>query len=129
MHRQIHNAFQTAVALAEWESRSSTTKDADPKELVLGKKQFKQVAEVSEGFDQYMTDLMGGRDESDIAASNWQRYDFRPAKVGLEDKKKKKKKAKSESEESDSSDEEPTKKTKVVSKKDSDDSSSDSDSS
>jgi hypothetical protein len=123
--RQIHNAFQTAVALAEWESRSNVAKgkgDCVPKELVLRKKHFKRVAEVSEGFDQYMTDLMGGRDESEMAASNWQRYDFRPGK--WREEKEKKKKAESESEGSESSDdEEPRRKERT---KDSDDNSDDS---
>lgn len=54
---------------------------------MLGKKQFKQVANVSEGFDQYITDLFGGKDESAIAASSGQRLDFRPK--GSKDTKKK----------------------------------------
>ncbi|CAO2649214.1 Nn.00g065990.m01.CDS01 [Neocucurbitaria sp. VM-36] len=89
--RQIHNAFQTAVALAEWEARtknpknphsSSSAHDNTLPELVLGKKHFKQVAQVSEGFDQYMTDLMGGRNEAEVAAFSAQRYDYRPGKSG-----------------------------------------------
>ena len=130
MYRQIHNAFQTAVALAEWESRSealNAKEDSAPKVLVLGKKQFKQVAVVSEGFDQYMTDLMGGKDESDIAAINAQRYDFRPSKL------KGKEKARSESDDSDSEDSdssnngEPKKKAREKKINQSDDDSDDSD--
>ncbi|KAF2648478.1 P-loop containing nucleoside triphosphate hydrolase protein [Lophiostoma macrostomum CBS 122681] len=85
--RQIHNAFQTAVALSEWDARTKLPKSQEQgphtlPQLVLGKKQFKQVAQVSEGFDQYMTDLMGGRNEADVAAVSAQRYDFRPGKSG-----------------------------------------------
>jgi hypothetical protein len=77
------------VALAEWEIRTkaqSSQTDIGSLELVLGKRHFKRVAEVSQGFDQYMTDLMGGRNESEIAASNAQRYDFRPGKRGMSNK-------------------------------------------
>ena len=110
--RQIHNAFQTAVALAEWESRSGDKEkgvDAKPRELVLTKKQFKQVASVSEGFDQYITDLFGGKDESAIAASSGQRLDFRP-KSGKDSKKKAE--SSSESGSDSDSDTEPKKKGK-----------------
>lgn len=99
------------MALAEWESIGrEKTEYSKLQELVLGKKQFKQVAKVSEGFDQYMTDLMGGRDESTIAANSGQRLDFRP-----KDAKNWKKKEVSSSDDSDSdgdSDEKPPKKGK-----------------
>jgi hypothetical protein len=123
-HRQIHNAFQTAVALAEWENRTNAARDKTTKGLVLGKKQFKQVAEVSQGFDQYMTDLMGGRNESDLAANNQIRHDFQLSKMMKDRKeykgKKRKEESESETEGSDTSDED----SKVAAKrtKDSDDS-------
>jgi ATPase family associated with various cellular activities (AAA) len=119
--RQIHNAFQTAVALAEWESRNgqqktgaSEEKHGKLKKLVLGVRQFEQVAKVSEGFDQYMTDLMGGRDENSIAAVQRQRLDRRVK----EQKSRKDSESESESDEEgqssdSSSDEEPKKKGKV----------------
>jgi len=68
------------VALAEWEHRSASRDDRPPAKITLGKKQFKKVSEVSEGFDQYMTDLMGGREEADMAAFSGQRFDFRHKK-------------------------------------------------
>jgi hypothetical protein len=93
MHSQIHNAFQTAVALAEWEGRTKFPESHEQgtrnfPQLVLGKKQFKQVSQVSEGFDQYMTDLMGGRNEAELAAVSAQRYDFRLGKAGESQSKK-----------------------------------------
>jgi hypothetical protein len=105
MHSQIHNAFQTAVALAEWEARTKVPESHEqgPRnlpQLVLGKKQFKQVSQVSEGFDQYMTDLMGGRNEAELAAVSAQRYDFRP---GKDRESQSKKDARSDSDSDDSS--------------------------
>ena len=88
-HRQIHNAFQTAVALAEWDSREldadkpAQAADADvakkPKKLVLSKKQFEKVAKVSEGFDQYMKELYQ-RDEATLARDKQQRMDYKPGR-------------------------------------------------
>lgn len=74
VRRQIHNAFQTALAFAEWNSRS--VKGAKEKGLVLRVRHFQKVAKVSEGFDQYIMDLFGGRDEATRAKINQVRDDY-----------------------------------------------------
>ena len=56
--RQIRNAFQTAIALAEWEAKANKTK---PK---LSVDKFKQVAQASLDFDQYLATVHGGDEES-----------------------------------------------------------------
>jgi hypothetical protein len=55
--RQIRNAFQTAIALAEYEARQPGAET-----VYLGKKQFEIIAEASEEFDRYLKDTLGALD-------------------------------------------------------------------
>jgi hypothetical protein len=65
--RQIRNAFQTAMALAEYDARSST--------IELSRHQFEKVAQTSQQFDQYMKNVWGGRDDAIIAQQDQIRVD------------------------------------------------------
>ena len=69
--RQIRNAFQTAIALAEHESQQSEPSEPRP---VLGKRQFQIVADGSEEFDHYLYQTLGALD-SDIASREQLRSD------------------------------------------------------
>lgn len=66
--RQIKNAFQTAIALAEFDAN---TKQRKP---VLALEHFKVVAQTSEDFDDYLCRVHGGT-EADIAKRHSQRDD------------------------------------------------------
>ncbi|KAL9118676.1 MAG: hypothetical protein Q9187_004778 [Circinaria calcarea] len=61
--RQIRNAFQTAVALAEYEAQDQRRKtdpaNADPMPVRLGKEHFETVAAASMEFDLYMKGATG----------------------------------------------------------------------
>src|SRR5690348_13165548 len=68
-HRQIRNAFQTAIALVEDEAHRPGA------ELpCLGKKQFEIVAQASEEFDKYLKKTLGAVD-ADLARREETRYD------------------------------------------------------
>ncbi|KAI1357297.1 hypothetical protein F5Y08DRAFT_177537 [Xylaria arbuscula] len=69
--RQIRNAFQAAIALAEYDSQQ--TKDGAPRPT-LGKAQFNIVAESSREFDRYLVSTLGAAD-SDIARREEWRFD------------------------------------------------------
>ncbi|KAI0427951.1 hypothetical protein F5Y09DRAFT_314758 [Xylaria sp. FL1042] len=69
--RQIRNAFQAAIALAEYDSRQ--TKEGDPRPT-LGEAQFNIVAESSREFDRYLISTLGAAD-SDIARREEWRFD------------------------------------------------------
>jgi hypothetical protein len=58
--RQIKNGFQTAIALAEWDyldSQSNTKMKSDTGGPLLEARHFRQVAEASARFDQYLTSV------------------------------------------------------------------------
>ena len=59
--RQIRNAFQTAIALAEHDAYKEGSKPR------LTRRQFKQVANASREFDKYLKLTHGGRTESQLA--------------------------------------------------------------
>jgi len=67
--RQIRNAFQTAITLAEYSSRQSGAEST-----TLGKEQFQIVAEASKEFDIYMKETLGAT-EADLARREDIRYD------------------------------------------------------
>ncbi|ETS85096.1 hypothetical protein PFICI_03121 [Pestalotiopsis fici W106-1] len=52
--RQIKNAFQTAVALADWDTLTYTSGKGNPEGTVLRREHFKKVAEASAHFDMYL---------------------------------------------------------------------------
>jgi hypothetical protein len=57
--RQIRNAFQTAIALAEY--------DAGGNVPVLRRSHFEKVAAASKDFDQYLKDTQRGKDDAQLA--------------------------------------------------------------
>ena len=63
MHRQIRNAFQIAIALAEEEGAQVESGEPKP---TLGKAQFQVVANGAKEFEEYMVSTLGAP-ESDIA--------------------------------------------------------------
>ncbi|CAM1503810.1 Fc.00g014010.m01.CDS01 [Cosmosporella sp. VM-42] len=67
--RQIRNAFQTALALAEFKAQ-----DSENKQPVIGKDQFKTIAIASEQFDLYLKSTHG-MDEERIAQRDRVRVD------------------------------------------------------
>lgn len=79
--RQIRNAFQTAIALAEFDIRDDG--DNEP-HAVMGKKQFKTIAKASIEFDNYLFHTHGGADQAAKARREQVRWDYevegRPAR-------------------------------------------------
>ncbi|KAL8944834.1 MAG: hypothetical protein Q9211_000441 [Gyalolechia sp. 1 TL-2023] len=69
--RQIKNAFQTAIALAEFDANKTQGKP------VLSLEHFKVVARASEDFDDYLSRVHGGN-EADVAKRCMQRVDDPP---------------------------------------------------
>ncbi|KAN0108850.1 hypothetical protein V8E51_008592 [Hyaloscypha variabilis] len=67
--RQIRNAFQTAIALAEYEARQPGAEIPS-----LGKSQFEIIAKASEEFDRYLKLTLGGTD-ADMARKEQMRSD------------------------------------------------------
>jgi hypothetical protein len=66
--RQIRNAFQTAIALAEYDARPG-------EKPVLSRKQFETVATASRDFDQYLKDTQRGKDDAQLAQEERSRND------------------------------------------------------
>lgn len=66
--RQIRNAFQTAIALAEHESTLAQPGDPKP---VLGKKQFEIVARGSRKFDEYLEATLGDTEADQARREGW----------------------------------------------------------
>lgn len=80
--RQIFNAFQTAVAMAEWEHRDPEGRK--PKKVTLKKKHFDKVASASRGFEEYLTGLLG--EEWSEAYQGRTRQDYSLPSKGLASK-------------------------------------------
>ena len=74
--RQIRNAFQTAIALAEWDAYQSQLKFKSPVPLKprLEPEHFKSVAKASKHFDAYLKETQVGT-MSDLASNNRERSD------------------------------------------------------
>lgn len=74
--RQIRNAFQTAIALAEWDAHQITLKFKAPGPLKprLGREHFERVAKASKHFDAYLKETQVGT-VSDLAMQNRERRD------------------------------------------------------
>lgn len=73
-YRQIRNAFQTAVALAEFEAHGEEaggTKQ-DPE---LTERHFQRVADASQEFDNYLRSTLGGQTDADVARLEQTRVD------------------------------------------------------
>nr|RBQ94390.1 hypothetical protein FVER53263_09902 [Fusarium verticillioides] len=69
--RQIRNAFQTAIALAEHQSMTQSSGDPQP---TLGKEQFEVVARGFMQFDEYLSKTLGATD-ADLAKREGWRHD------------------------------------------------------
>ena len=81
--RQIRNAFQTAIALAEYDFherriRCETTREPPPVMPVLEAKHFRAVAETSAQFHDYLTETLGGSTHKlkakmgEVRSDSWQ---------------------------------------------------------
>lgn len=68
--RQIRNAFQTAIALAEWDLKIEKTKTAK-----LTRARFEKVEKASREFDKYLKDTHGGANEGERAQGLNERLD------------------------------------------------------
>ncbi|KAL6850625.1 hypothetical protein ACO1O0_007749 [Amphichorda felina] len=66
--RQIRNAFQTAITLAEYESMNKAKEDPI---TILGKAQFEIVAEGYEKFDEYLITTLGSSEGEMAKRENW----------------------------------------------------------
>ena len=88
--RQIRNAFQTAVALAEYEfhekcQKCEQTGDRPPKKPALEDRHFKVVAKTSAEFDDYLQSVMGGQTYEQKAQTLEIRSDaYNPDQRGVE---------------------------------------------
>lgn len=74
--RQIRNAFQTAVALAEHSSLLEP-RDKESGKIELKREHFMKVGEVSDRFDEYLRKTRNNRDWLDVAQAHQDRYDSR----------------------------------------------------
>lgn len=77
IYRQIRNAFQTAIALAEFEASEKGTsgKNGGKKDIELQERHFAKVAEASKEFDKYLRSTLGGQSEADVARLEQTRVD------------------------------------------------------
>lgn len=73
--RQIRNAFQTAIAFAEWDAHKIRMEyeGSGPIKPRLKKEHFRRVAEASKHFDQYIRETVGT--EADVARERFERRD------------------------------------------------------
>ena len=87
--RQIRNAFQTAVALAEYDfqekcQKCEQTGDKPPRMPMLEDRHFLAVARTGAEFDDYLQTVMHGRTYEQIAHSSKLRYDPYDPERGIE---------------------------------------------
>lgn len=75
--RQIRNAFQTAIALAEFDAKNS----GENQQPVMSAKHFAIVAKTSKQFDHYLKATHGGLDESHTARREQVRWDYEVKQV------------------------------------------------
>jgi hypothetical protein len=77
INRQIRNAFQTAIALAEFEAaeENERRKDGENKQIELTREHFATVAQASKEFDKYLRSTLGGQTEADLARLEQTRVD------------------------------------------------------
>ncbi|MCJ1309497.1 hypothetical protein MMC25_003157 [Agyrium rufum] len=87
--RQVRNAFQTAIALAEYEQDPDGSKG----KYTVNAKHFKTVVELSAKFEQYMKKTRGG-DDSQLAKYGYYRIDDMADANGQSDKSRRQDKVK-----------------------------------
>jgi hypothetical protein len=111
--RQIRNALQTAIALAEYEAGEEVTKygDKHKPQVELSSTHFQVVADASHNFDMYLRSTLGGATEADVARREMTRvddFDMDKSREGgrddYEGKRRTSKKKSKKNETSDSSD-------------------------
>ncbi|KAL1878292.1 hypothetical protein Daus18300_002210 [Diaporthe australafricana] len=99
--RQIKNAFQTAVALADWDNLTYTDGVGNPNGTILKAEHFKKVAVASEHFDMYLertrtTDQQRAREdmyrEDNVGSRIYERSESDEETESEEEESKKKKK-------------------------------------
>lgn len=77
--RQIRNAFQTAIALAEYDSLENDDWDEDDLRhmsiIELNERHFATVAAASRDFDRYLRSTLGGQTDADMARLEQTRVD------------------------------------------------------
>jgi hypothetical protein len=78
--RQIKNAFQTAVALADWDTLKYTGEQGHPEGPLLERRHFEMVAKASAHFDLYLRKVRGT--DQFLAKDNEMRRDDIPAQSG-----------------------------------------------
>lgn len=61
--RQIRNAFQTAVAIVNYEAKSANP----PQRPVLSAEQFNKVAQSAREFDKFLRELSSGKTDAELA--------------------------------------------------------------
>lgn len=77
--RQIKNAFQTALALANWEFYETKKGQSLPRPLLTAR-HFKRVAQTSDDFDEYISRIFNMEDPYSVLASHHEiRSDKHPA--------------------------------------------------
>ena len=76
-NRQIRNAFQTAMALAEFEAAEEHEKHSHSRKhhVELNREHFTTVAQASKQFDKYLRSTLGGQTEADVARLEQTRVD------------------------------------------------------
>ena len=112
--RQIRNAFQTAIALAEWDLKIEKTKTAK-----LTRARFEKVEKASREFDKYLKDTHGGANEGERAQGLNERLDNWDVSTPKSKGRKKAKGGKHRDEDSEEEEEAPKKKKKGKKAKDS----------
>ena len=112
--RQIRNAFQTAIALAEWDLKIEKTKTAK-----LTRARFEKVEKASREFDKYLKDTHGGANEGERAQGLNERLDNWDVGTPKSKGRKKGKGGKHRDEDSEEEEEAPKKKKKGKKAKDS----------
>jgi SpoVK/Ycf46/Vps4 family AAA+-type ATPase len=77
--REIRNAFQTAVALAEYEATTKRKDESEKLEVELRQDHFEKVVEMSDNFKKYLAtvgdDATAGQSEMMVAKKNGDRGD------------------------------------------------------
>ncbi|KAG8526824.1 uncharacterized protein KY384_008253 [Bacidia gigantensis] len=76
--RQIRNAVQTAIALAEFEASQQGTIDKNGSQVYnveLSERHFATVAKASRDFDKYLRSALGGQTDADVARLEQTRVD------------------------------------------------------
>lgn len=116
--RQIRNAFQTAIALAEWDLKIEKTKTAK-----LTRARFEKVEKASREFDKYLKDTHGGANEGERAEELNERLNNWDVSTPKSKGRKKGKGAKYRDEDSEEEEEAPKKKKKGRKAKDSEENS------